>query len=334
MLPSVKKTFGEKAQIVYMPQRPGLPNALIASWGKVRLEELDPVSLSVVASGGSPSKGILVDFLGDFARSARSGVPVYRVTGGAGYVWSASYDHVGRGHLQFFAMDPSTISMAALAGSPVSTPPRRSDTAPVSESPSGTGTPNETEPTAAKAEAQAAKRLAEGGAEKDRSEAEAKQAEQTAIRRATDAETRVAELAAELQRKGDQGTATAAALAQAEAARRSAEERADKSRSEADAAKQAEQAAVARAIDAESRVAALTVELQRRAKDVSEGEDTRRLAEERGDKSQSEGEAAKQDEQAALQRATNAEAPHTDCDTYAAHDQDPQRKSAGVSSTR
>jgi uncharacterized protein len=52
--------------------------------------------------------------------------------------------------------------------------------------------------------------------------------------------------------------------------------------------------------------------------------------EERADKSLSEPQAAK-DEQAALQIATSAEAPHTDCDTYTAHDQDPQRKSAGVS---
>jgi hypothetical protein len=33
------------------------------------------------------SEDALVDFIGDFARSATNGLPIYRISGGAGFVW-------------------------------------------------------------------------------------------------------------------------------------------------------------------------------------------------------------------------------------------------------
>ena len=60
-----------------MPQREGFPNAVIASWGKVQLEQLDADGVSVLASGQSPRKGLLIDYLGDLRRSAQLGLPVY-----------------------------------------------------------------------------------------------------------------------------------------------------------------------------------------------------------------------------------------------------------------
>jgi len=49
----------------------------------------------------------LVDFIGNFARSAKEGLPIYRISGGAGFLWVASFDPIGRGILRFAALDPS-----------------------------------------------------------------------------------------------------------------------------------------------------------------------------------------------------------------------------------
>jgi hypothetical protein len=99
--------FGASPKLIRMPHRPDLPDALIAIWGDLTLQPLEQDSISTLASGNSPGKGMLVDFLGHFSQSARTGLPVYSVSGGAGYVWSVSYDKKRKGTLRFFAMDPS-----------------------------------------------------------------------------------------------------------------------------------------------------------------------------------------------------------------------------------
>jgi hypothetical protein len=43
--------FGERAHEMRMPQREGVPNAVIASWGRVQLEQLDADGVSILASG-------------------------------------------------------------------------------------------------------------------------------------------------------------------------------------------------------------------------------------------------------------------------------------------
>src|SRR5271167_1309371 len=55
-------------------------------------------------------KGIAIDFIGNFTQSARQGLPIYRLVGGAGFVWAASYNQGGRGTLRFSAVDASTYS--------------------------------------------------------------------------------------------------------------------------------------------------------------------------------------------------------------------------------
>jgi hypothetical protein len=102
--------FGERAREMRMPQREGFPNAVIASWGKVQLEQLDADAVSVLASGQSPRKGLLIDYLGDLRRSAQLGFPIYSLNGGAGYLWSASVDRSGHGHLRFLTVDPSALT--------------------------------------------------------------------------------------------------------------------------------------------------------------------------------------------------------------------------------
>lgn len=110
--------FGERAREMRIPQRDGLTNAVIALWGKIQLEQLDGDAISILASGGSPRKGLLIDFLGNLQRSAQLGLPVYRMSGGAGYLWSGSFDRNGRGHLRILAIDASATTPAIASNPP------------------------------------------------------------------------------------------------------------------------------------------------------------------------------------------------------------------------
>src|SRR5215470_12407661 len=101
--------MGETAQIKRLPPRRGFPEGVLATWGKVILEPLDSDSINTLAEGRSPKKGYLIDFIGNFARSAKEGLPIYRINGGAGFLWVTSYDQRGRGTLRFAAIDSSTI---------------------------------------------------------------------------------------------------------------------------------------------------------------------------------------------------------------------------------
>ena len=110
--------FGKPARELRMPERKGLPNAVIAVWGKLRLDQLDPSDASIVAAGDSPHKGYLVGFLGDIQRSAKLGTPIYRLVGGPGFLWTASFNSEGRGVLRFLTIDPSEIEPATVAITP------------------------------------------------------------------------------------------------------------------------------------------------------------------------------------------------------------------------
>lgn len=101
--------FGEHDREYRLPERRGLPNAIIAVWGKIDLGQLDASDVSTIASGGSV-KGLLVSFLGDLQRSAKAKVPIYRLAGGPGYLWAATFNQDGRGVLRFLAVDASQIS--------------------------------------------------------------------------------------------------------------------------------------------------------------------------------------------------------------------------------
>jgi tetratricopeptide (TPR) repeat protein len=82
---------------------------VIASWGDVAFEPLDTSGRDQLAMQKSPRKGILVDFIGNFQQSVKNSLPVYRTTGGPGFVWVASFDQYGRGKLRYFAIDVSKL---------------------------------------------------------------------------------------------------------------------------------------------------------------------------------------------------------------------------------
>jgi len=97
----------EQPRILKMPSRLGLPDGTIAVWGKVVLEPLDDESRKVLGEGKIVAKrGIFIDFVGNYVRSVREGLPLYHITGGAGFVWAGSKKD-GQGTLRFLAINPS-----------------------------------------------------------------------------------------------------------------------------------------------------------------------------------------------------------------------------------
>jgi hypothetical protein len=105
--------FGERAREMRLPPREGVQTAIIAVWGKIQLTELDADAISILASGESPRKGLLIDYLGNLRRSAQQGLPIYSLNGGAGYIWSASVGRNNVGHIRVLTVDPSALSPAA-----------------------------------------------------------------------------------------------------------------------------------------------------------------------------------------------------------------------------
>lgn len=135
------------------------PRTLMATWGDVSLEPLDRARLADLAAGRDVRAGILVDHIGNFQRSASMGLPVYRVAGGAGYVWAASWDAAGRGTLRFLTIDPSRLlpvggvaqDVASNAASPQVSPPpaeslSRAPTAAAPSAPSAAAQPSVQQP--------------------------------------------------------------------------------------------------------------------------------------------------------------------------------------------
>src|SRR6516165_1648142 len=125
------RNLGESARILKMPHRSGLPDGVIAVWGKITLEPLDQESINILANGKNPRKGFLIDYLRDFTRSAKQGLPIYRIDGGPGFIWAASFDQKGRGTLRLAAVelsgfspssDPAPVVVETTAQTPPSDP--------------------------------------------------------------------------------------------------------------------------------------------------------------------------------------------------------------------
>lgn len=123
------KRFGKPARVIPMPAKSDVPNGMIVSWGDVILEPLDAATMRALADGNSVRVGFMIDHIGNLRHSASLGLPVYRLRGGAGYVWAASWNDSGIGTLQFLTIDASRFTPLASAqdSSGVSdTPPQSS----------------------------------------------------------------------------------------------------------------------------------------------------------------------------------------------------------------
>jgi hypothetical protein len=111
---------------------------IIAKWGSIELVPLSKNDLIELAQDRNPNLGYLVDFKMNFHDSARSSLPVYRLSGGKGFLWIARFQTNEReGTLRFLAADPSQMRHAFTQPSshgddrttpgPASIPDRRSN---------------------------------------------------------------------------------------------------------------------------------------------------------------------------------------------------------------
>jgi S1-C subfamily serine protease len=94
-----------------------------------RLEPIVGDELKLLAADKPLPKGIAIDFIGDFTKSARQGLPIYRLAGGAGFVWAGSFNDAGRGTLRFAAVNasaymsqPAQTNSQCRVSDPTSTP--------------------------------------------------------------------------------------------------------------------------------------------------------------------------------------------------------------------
>jgi hypothetical protein len=102
--------FGEAPRTRKQPDQPGRLDGVLVVWGKTVLEPIGNARIQGLAEGRSETTEYLVDFLGDYVRSAREHLPIYRFRGGAGFVWIASFDRDGRGIVRSTAIDASAFS--------------------------------------------------------------------------------------------------------------------------------------------------------------------------------------------------------------------------------
>jgi hypothetical protein len=107
----LSRQFGQQARVVVV-DLPAGGRAIIAAWGAITLTPLDPATLDALRRGAPVHSGLLVGAIGDLRASARLGVPVYGLGGGAGFIWSANYNSSGKGVLRITAVDPSALSPA------------------------------------------------------------------------------------------------------------------------------------------------------------------------------------------------------------------------------
>lgn len=104
------KKYGTPSRFIPMPQQSNVPNGMIVTWGNVVLQQLDSTNVSELAAGRDVHVGFMIDHIGNYQRSAQQGLPIYRLVGGAGYVWAASWNQAGVGTLRFLTIDPSAIA--------------------------------------------------------------------------------------------------------------------------------------------------------------------------------------------------------------------------------
>jgi hypothetical protein len=122
-LEKYSRSIGEKARIMKLPHREGLPDGIIALWGEITLEPLEQNVINALADGTSNKGEFLVDYIDDVVRSAKEGLPIYRIGGGPGLIWTTSFDAKGRGTRRSAAIDAAGLpSRSADQGSASQTP--------------------------------------------------------------------------------------------------------------------------------------------------------------------------------------------------------------------
>ena len=110
-LGALSNTIGEAPkEVKWAPQEANGLTAVIVTWGQVRLEDLGGDDIDTLGNGGNPHVGMLVDFAGDLQASAKAFRPIFRISGGPGYVYAAGFEANGRGHRRYVAIDASQVA--------------------------------------------------------------------------------------------------------------------------------------------------------------------------------------------------------------------------------
>ena len=118
----ISGSFGQ-AQVLVADSRPGVPHAVLATWGAVTLTPLDDEAMEALREGHEIHRGLVAEFIGDTHKSARLGLPVYKIGGGSGFIWGASFDDSGKGSLRISAVDASAVPSPQTPASTASPPP-------------------------------------------------------------------------------------------------------------------------------------------------------------------------------------------------------------------
>lgn len=113
----LSRKHGAPTRIMRAPPG-GTDEGVIAIWGFATLDPVDQGTRALLANGSTVDVGILVDFLHNARESARRGLPVFRLSGGPGYFWSARIGPDGHGSLRFGMSDVRSFD-----GPPAATPP-------------------------------------------------------------------------------------------------------------------------------------------------------------------------------------------------------------------
>ncbi|WP_213736198.1 hypothetical protein [Bradyrhizobium sp. dw_411] len=83
-------------QILKITQGSPVLSGIIPIWGQIKVEPLAPSPVSELAANRDIRAGFLVSYLGSFRRTAQLGLPIYRLSGGPGFIWIASWGADGK----------------------------------------------------------------------------------------------------------------------------------------------------------------------------------------------------------------------------------------------
>ena len=97
-------------KVEWLPKNAAAPTAVVVTWGQVELDEIDYDAASDDSQDKSPHLGELIDCLGNLKRSGQEGLPIYRIRGGPGYVYAASFGATARGNRHYVAVNGSQLA--------------------------------------------------------------------------------------------------------------------------------------------------------------------------------------------------------------------------------
>lgn len=148
-------------------------NGITAIWGTLTLRRLNNAEAEAVLSMNDEQASLLISLLGNIRRSIAENAPIYILTGGEGFVWTATYTPTGEGALKFAAVSADDL-LAAASVATISVPTQ----APISQVDPAAKERRDAQAAFAKAEADRLRREADAVNEQNRLNAVAARDEQ------------------------------------------------------------------------------------------------------------------------------------------------------------